>query len=437
MEGKGTEFARGLLGFIDGSPTCFHAAANVARELRANGFTELSERARWTLRAGGRHFVTRNGSSIIAFALPNAADPASAAFAVAASHSDSPCLKVKENPCRAENSVVRLNVEKYGGALLAPWFDRPLSVAGRLAVRSGNAAGGIEPRLVDLRRPVAMIPSLAIHFDRNANDGRKIDVQREVQPILSGTGGMPLGRLVAESAGVDEADVLGTDLFVYNAERGFLWGAEDEFIAAPRLDDLECAWATLRGFLGAAGGTAAIPVHAVFDSEEVGSGTRQGADSSFLAETLRRITLALGLDEEAHFAALARSMLVSADNAHALHPAHADSSDPVNRPLVNGGPVVKLNAAQKYTTDALSLAVFRRSCERAGVPCQIFTNSSNVAGGSTLGNISQSHVSVRSVDVGLAQWAMHSPMESAGALDAEMLSRAAEAFFRTEEFPED
>lgn len=429
------DFSSEMLQFIEQSPTCFHATKNIKNLLCEKGFSELSEQNPWKIKHGERYFVTRGDSSIIAFALPQKCN---GGFAIVASHTDSPALKIKEGGEKNELGVCRLNVEKYGGLLLSPWFDRPLSVAGRVAIRSKN--GKIEMRLADIRRPLALIPSLAIHFDRNANDGKKIDFQNEMLPVFSEEGERSILDAISEHLKIKKTDILATDLFVYNAERGFFWGAQNEFLSSPRLDDLECAWTTLQGFLDSIVTLEEmqnIPVYATFDNEEVGSMTRQGADSTFLSETLERISISLKKNREEHFCALARSFLVSADNAHALHPAHAHLFDPVNRPLVNKGIVAKLNAAQKYTTDSISLALFKDFCQKAAVPLQIFTNNSNVAGGSTLGNISQTHVSVRSIDVGLPQWAMHSPLESAGAKDPIFMKRATEAFFKADEFPLD
>lgn len=422
------ETAGKILDYIERSPSCFHAVKNLADELRENGFAELKESGRWTLEENGKYFVTRNGSSIISFTIPK---KDFRMFRITASHSDSPCFKVKENPEMKGHGCVRLNVEKYGGMLMNPWFDRPLSIAGRVCVENGGGAFDVETVLFDFKKSVAMIPSLAIHFARDANDGHKINTQAEMMPIVSTDTEFDFLAAVAKEIGVEKGKILSHDLFLYNNCKGSFWGADDEFISSAKLDDLECVYATFLGFLKSAKKAAAdsVNVHAVFDNEEVGSGTRQGADSTFLEDTLRRINGAMGRDNEDYLSAIAESFLISADNAHAVHPNFADKSDLSNRPHLNEGIVIKYNAAQKYTSDAVSAGIFKRICAKAGVPFQIFTNNSNVAGGSTLGNISTSHVSLRSVDIGLAQWAMHSPLESAGAEDAEFLSKAAEAFY--------
>lgn len=422
------ETAEKTLEFIRKSPSCFHAVGNIKEILKENGFSELSEGERWKIEEGGRYFVTRNSSSILSFVAPGRDF---CGFRIAASHSDSPSFKIKENPEMKGNGCVRLNVEKYGGMLMQPWFDRPLSIAGRAIVRKGPGAFDVEEKLVSLKKNLVMIPNLAIHFARDANDGRKINVQSEMMPVIAAGESFSLKKFISEQCGIGEEDILGHDLFLSCSDDGVFWGADDEFIASPRLDDLECAYTTLLGFIGAckkSGGRNAL-VHAVFDNEEVGSGTRQGADSTFLEDTLRRINGALGRTDEDYNTAVANSFLVSADNAHAVHPAYPDKSDPINRPRINGGIVIKHNAAQKYTTDALSSSIFRRICADAGIPTQTFTNNSNVAGGSTLGNISTAHVSALSVDIGLAQWAMHSPFESAGSDDAAHMARATELFY--------
>ena len=420
------EIAEKMLDFINRSPSVFHAVRNMEDELKENGFEELSERRRWEIKEGGKYFVKRNSSSIISFTVPKKDFNA---FKITAAHSDSPSFKIKEKPELKGNGCVKLNVEKYGGMLMNPWFDRPLSIAGRVCLESGGGFG-MEERLFDFEKSVAMIPSLAIHFSRDANDGHKINTQNEMAPIVATDTDFDLASEVAKKLGVPKERILSHDLFLYNRDKGTFWGTNDEFIASPRLDDLECAYSTLAGFLNAAKkmGGDKVNVHAVFDNEEVGSGSRQGADSTFLEDTLRRINLSLGRDEEDYLSAVAGSFLISADNAHAVHPNYPDKSDPVNRPLLNKGIVIKFNAAQKYTSDALSAGTFKRICAKAGVPFQIFTNNSNVAGGSTLGNISTSHVSVLSVDIGLAQWAMHSPLESAGAEDAAFMAKAVETF---------
>jgi len=414
-----------LLTFLENSPTSFHAVENMAARLRGEGFEELKEADCWSIEAGGRYFVTRNMSSLIAFRVPG---KDFTGFQIISSHSDSPTFKIKENPeMKVEGRYVKLNVEKYGGMLCAPWFDRPLSIAGRLVVRT---ADGLQTKLVNVDRDLVMIPNLAIHMNRQVNDGYAYNAQSDMLPLYGGEAAAgTLMKTVAQSAGVAEEDILGHDLYLYNRMKGSVWGAGEEFFSCGRIDDLQCAFGSLEGFL--AGGNHSVSVHAVLDNEEVGSTTKQGAASTFLLDTLKRLNTALGRTEEQYLTALASSFMVSADNAHGVHPNYADKADPTNRPYLNGGIVIKFNANQKYTTDAVSAAVFRSICEKACVPVQTFTNRSDMAGGSTLGNISNTHVALNTVDIGLPELAMHSPYETGGVLDTEYLIRAAKEFFST------
>ena len=424
-------FTQEMLDFIQKSPTCFHVVANIKSYLEDRGFSELKESEKWQLNNGGKYFVERNGSSVIAFKIPNGDYEG---FSICASHSDSPSFKIKENPEIESAGYSRLNVEKYGGMLCAPWYDRPLSVAGRITVvnNANNTPCKIKTTLVNVERDLVLIPNLAIHMNREANNGLKYDVQDDMLPVLClGEANGKLKEIICESAGVDAKDVLSADLYLYNRDKGTFWGANNEFISSPRLDDLECVYSSMSAFCTAEN-RKNISVLAVFDNEEVGSGTRQGADSSFLEDVLHRISLKTKETEEDFYISLAKSFLVSADNAHGVHPNFVSKADPVNRPMLNGGVVIKFNAAQKYTTDSLSATLFEHICQKASVPYQFFTNRSDIAGGSTLGNISTAHVSIPSVDIGLAQWAMHSPMESAGADDAEYLRKALEQFFSFE-----
>jgi len=415
-----------LLEFIENSPTCFHAVQAMTDILSAEGFTELKENQKWHIENGGRYFVTRNGSSLTAFTVPF---QEMKGMHIIASHSDSPSFKIKENPeLESEGHYIRLNVEGYGGMIRAPWFDRPLSVAGRVIVKD-KAQGGFRSILVDIGRDLVMIPNLAIHMDRQINDSCKYNIQKDMLPIygdLSAKG--TFMKLIADTAGVPEEEILGHDLFLYNRQKGTVWGASGEFLSCSRLDDLQCAFASLKGFL-AGKRQEYLAVHCVLDNEEVGSGTKQGAASTFLYDTLTRIHTSLGLSQEDYLIHLADSFMISADNAHAVHPAHTDKADPANRSYINGGIVIKFSASQKYCTDGVSAAIFRDLCQRAGVPVQTFVNRSDMAGGSTLGNISNTQVALNTVDIGLPQLAMHSPYETAGVKDTGYLIRAAEEFF--------
>ncbi len=429
--------AQQLINFIKKSPDCFHAVRTMEDELTSRGFRRLHENRKWTLERGGKYYVTRNGSSLIAFSIPF---HEMNGMRIMASHSDSPTFKIKENPeMEAEGHYIKLNVERYGGMICAPWFDRPLSVSGRLIVNcdscvpDGADSGeelpdGLKSVLVNIDRDLVIIPNLAIHMNREMNDGYKYNAQKDMLPLYGSTALKDtFMKTAAEAAGVKEEDILGHDLFLYNRQEASVWG-NDEFISCGRLDDLQCAFSSLKGFL-VGRKEKYMAVHCVFDNEEVGSGTKQGAASTFLCDTLTRIHDSLGYTHEDYLVHLANSFMVSADNAHAVHPNHGDKADPVNRPYVNGGIVIKFNAAQKYCTDGVSAAMFRKICQKAGVPVQVFTNRSDMAGGSTLGNISNTQVALNTVDIGLAQLAMHSPYETSGVKDTEYLIRAAEEFF--------
>ena len=413
-----------LLDFIAASPTAWHAVENLAGMLTSAGCRELREYEDWALQPGERVFVRRNGSALIAFRVPEADFPG---FMLMAAHADSPCFKLKElKTVSAAGLYAQLSVERYGGMLMAPWLDRPLSAAGRVVVREGDR---MVPRLVDLKKDLFLIPNVAIHMDRGANENKSYDMKTDLLPLAGSVeSGKRLPALVAESVGAREEDIVSAELQLYPRTPGTVWGLEEEYLSSPRLDDLQCAFACTQGFLRAGKGESA-PVLCVFDNEEVGSGTKQGADSDFLADTLLRLCAALGLDEAACRRRLAQSFMVSADNAHAVHPNHPEYADKSDRPEMNKGIVVKFNASQRYTSDAVSAAVFEEICRRAGVPTQRFTNRADLAGGSTLGNISTSHVSIDTVDIGLAQLAMHSCYETAGTKDTAYLIRAAARFF--------
>lgn len=428
------EYANDILNLIDKSPTAFHVVENAKSILDSQGFTGLKESEVWKLEEGGKYYVTRNDSSIIAFMIPNKDYKG---FRIIASHSDSPCPKLKEDYEMDKCGYVRLNVEKYGGMLLAPWFDRPLSVAGRILVRDENEASGIKSVLVNLDKDIAVIPSLAIHMNRDANTGYSYSFQKDMLPIVSTSGDSEKDKknsimsLVAEASGVEKNSILGNDLFLYIREKGKVWGTSDEFIGSARLDDQECVWCTLDGFIDSmkSENSGYVKMICVFDNEEVGSRTKQGADSNFLENLISRINDNLGRSREDYYTAYANSFMISADNAHALHPAHLDKYDPVQSPKMNEGIVLKFSARQSYTTDAVSAAFVKKLCEDESVPYQIFVNHSDQPGGSTLGNISNSHVSINTADIGLPQLAMHSAYETAGVEDIDSLRSFSKAFF--------
>ena len=416
---------RELFSFLDRSPNSFFAVKYMCDLLKQAGMTRLYEGMPWNLEAGRGYYVTRNDSSLIAFRIPKADYTG---FQMMASHSDSPVFKIKTNAdIEVDKQYVKLNVEKYGGMLCAPWFDRPLSVAGRIIVSTRE---GIETRLVNVDRDLLIIPNLAIHMNRQVNDGYKFNAQIDMLPLFCDKGreSDTFLKLIASEAGVSAEDILDTDLFLYNRMPAVSLGLNNEFIASGRLDDLQCAFASLKGFLEAKPGDS-VAVHCVFDNEEVGSVTKQGAAGTFLRDTLHRINRAMGRTEDDYLMSIASSFLVSADNAHAVHPNHTDKTDPTNRTYLNKGIIIKYSANQKYTTDAVSGAVMRAICRQADVPFQTFSNRSDMLGGSTLGNISQSQVALNTVDIGLPMLAMHSPYETAGAMDTAYLIEAAKVLF--------
>lgn len=417
------DYSRELLRFIQNHPSPYHVVEGQKQRLLEAGYEQLLESRNWSIREGGKYFLTRNGSSIVAFRVPK---KTFSGFMIMACHSDSPMLKIKENPeITVDGAYKKLNVELYGGALLAPWFDRPLSVAGRVLIRT---AEGVQTRLVNVDRDLLLIPSLAIHMNRQANEGYAYKVQRDLLPLYGTADAESLLDLVARETGAAPGSVAGHDLFVYNRQAPSIWGARGEFMSSPKLDDTQCAFASLCGFLESEPGEG-LPVHVVFDNEEVGSSTKQGAASSLLEDTLRRIAEGLGLTQSEYLEKLPQSFMLSADNAHGLHPNYPDKCDPVNRPRMGGGVVLKYSGNQKYTTDAASAAIVRVLAEKAGAALQTFTNHSDIPGGTTLGNISVQHVSVKTADVGIAQLAMHSPYETCGTGDTAELVKLARALF--------
>ena len=418
---------RDFLSFIDKTPSAFHAVHALCSMLEEAGAIRLSEGEEWQLLPGKRYFVTRNLSSVIAFDVPACG---LSHFQIVSSHSDSPAFKLK-NTCEdvAAGHFIRLNTERYGGMIMSTWFDRPLSIAGRVLVKTET---GFETRLADLGRDAVLIPSMPIHFNREVNDGVKINPQVDTLPLYAD--GIETGRLmqeVAASCGAKAEDVAGADLFLYTRMAGSIWGADDAFFSCPRIDDLECAWTSMKAFLDKRAENH-VNVCAVFDNEEVGSSTKQGADSTFLADVLHRVCAALGASDPQSRALIVKSFMVSADNAHAVHPNHPEKYDAQNRTFMNGGVVIKHNANQKYTSDAVSASVFASVCEKAGVPVQHFANRSDILGGSTLGNIANNHASMNTVDIGLPQLAMHSAYETAGVKDIKYMTDALASFYATD-----
>lgn len=415
-----------LLTFIKHSPSCFHAVHTIAGMLKEAGFQELKECEAWSLQQGGKYFTTRNNSSVIAFTIGKELDDYH--FQITASHSDSPTFKIKEKAeLKGKGGYIQLNTEGYGGMICSTWMDRPLSIAGRVLVREGNA---LVSKLISFDKDLLLIPNVAIHMQRDVNDGMAFNKQVDMLPLFS-AGECEEGdfyQLLADELHCDVEDICGTDLFLVNRVEPSIWGAKEEFISSAKLDDLQCAFTSLKAMLQSEN-PHAVNVYACFDNEEVGSGTKQGALSTFLADVLSRINDNLGYGNEELRRAIAKSFMVSCDNAHAVHPNHPEKTDANNCTYMNKGIVVKYSANQKYTTDGISSAVFTELCKKANVPVQFFANRSDMVGGSTLGNLSNQHVSLHTVDIGLPQLAMHSAYETAGIKDTAYMVQALTTFY--------
>ena len=413
-----------LLSFIKKSPTAFHAVERICEKLTSEGFVRVEECGSWDLVPGGEYFVTRNLSSVIAFRLPTTL-PKQAL--ITASHTDSPMFKLKhEYASPAFGKYLRLNTEVYGGTILSSWLDRPLSVAGRVVLKQG---GCFRAKTVDLDRDLVLIPNVAIHMNRSVNSGYSWNPAVDMLPLFSmSEGSRTLKELLSESLNCKEAEIVGADLYVYNRMDGTVWGADGEFFSAPRIDNLMCAYGTLCGFCDAKAAQDSLQIYFSADNEETGSATKQGAGSVFLSDVLDRICEAMSVDKRR---LLASSFMVSADNGHAKHPNHPELSDAQNAPHLNGGVVIKSNAAQKYTTEGVSSAIFEEICKEAGVPVQQYANRSDQPGGSTLGSISNTLVPLCTVDIGMAQLAMHSAYETAGTDDTAYLIEAIQKLYET------
>ena len=408
----------GLRVFLDAAHSVYHAHAFLCNLLEKNGYVPLPEKEDWGLAPGGKYYVERGGTALAAFRIPKNIPTG---FQMSASHCDRPCFKVKEN-YELNGAYLRMAVERYGGQILHTWLDRPLSVAGRVTVETEN---GVQNRLVDIDRDLLLIPSVAIHMNRQVNDGYKWNPAVDMLPLLGGKDST--GKLHDELEQQAGGRILGHDLYLYLRQKSTVWGVEGEYISSAALDDLECVWGCTRGFLNAEPSNA-VQVLCVFDSEEVGSGSVQGAGSTLLTDMLERVCQGMGWNLKRM---LAQSFMVSADNAHALHPNHPELADPTNAPVLGGGIVVKYNANLSYCTDGVSAAVFRKICQKAGVNTQSYCNRADIPGGSTLGHISLAHVSVPTVDIGLPQLAMHSCYETAAVSDAADLETAMTVYYGT------
>lgn len=424
-------FAKELISFIDNSPSPFHVVHNLKNTLKDNGFIDLDPKSRWELKKNGRYFTVVNDSALIAFVIGEE-NVEEQGFRMIAAHTDSPGFKLKPFPDMRVKDYIKLNTESYGGPILHTWLDRPLSIAGRVALRSQNPFIPTK-KLIDFKEPIVIIPSLSIHMNRTVNEGVKFNKQKDTLPLL-GIESEEFGeknrifRLIAQNIDVKIEEILDFDLFLYTVEKGLITGMNKEFISSPKLDDLAMVHAGLEALIHAKP-SSGINVLVCYDNEEIGSATRQGADSPILPYILERILLSLGKGREEYFRALANSYMISADMAHALHPNYEEKQDPTHHPLINGGPVIKINANQKYATDADTSAVYQEICQKAGVPVQKFVNRSDELGGTTIGPIGATQLGIRCVDVGNSMLAMHSVRELGGVLDHEYIIKSFEAFY--------
>lgn len=421
-----------LMQFLDNSVTSYHAVCEVKKQLKKAGFEELSEKKMWKLEQGKAYYVIRNDSSLLAFQIPEGELTDIKGFHIYAAHTDSPAFKLKEKPeMEKEGEYVVLNTEKYGGMILSTWMDRPLTIAGRVCLAKNEEIVSYPVKLAD---NICMIPNLAIHMNRDMNCGVELNPQIDMLPLLSMQKNKTIKAMIAETLSeetgekVEEKDILAGDLFVENCEKTILAGAEREFIMAPRYDDLGCVFGGLEGLLQAKS-SQYINVLAIFDNEEVGSLTRQGADSTLLRDTLDNVGAGLQISSALLRNWIAGSFLLSADNAHACHPNQSGKADPTNKPFLNQGIVLKYHGSQKYATDAYSAAYVKLLCEKCRIPVQTYANRSDITGGSTLGNLAMAQVSMPAADIGLPQLAMHSAYETAGVKDMEYLIQLVKEFF--------
>ena len=428
-------FAREVIEFIDESPSTYHVVKNCSDILDENGFERIMPREKWEIKKGGKYFLKKSSSTIIAFTVGEDFDVKNG-FKIFGAHTDSPCFRIKPNPEIVTENVVRLNTEVYGGPILSTWFDRPLSVAGRVIVKGEDS---FFPRTVKIKidEPLLTIPNLAIHQNREVNNGVKIDKQNDVLPVISLINKNferegYLERIILEKTGIKKEDIIDFDLYLYASEKGCLLGANEEFMSSPKIDNLASVYTGLIGLLEAEENQDRINIFVAFDNEEIGSATKQGADSNYLLNTLERISLALGLSRGDFLQMLESSYILSADAAHAAHPAHLGKTDPTNRGKINEGISIKISAKQKYTSDGYSIAVIKQLIEGTEIQIQPFVNESNELGGSTIGPISSTHLDIDGVDLGVPMLAMHSVRELCGIFDVFYLKELAKEFFSKE-----
>ena len=415
----------GLFAFLDKSVSPFHSAAAACEILEKEGYTLCPEGQAWQLNEGGRYYTTRNGTAVLAWRMPQGK---LTGWHATASHSDSPTWRIKV-PDIKEGGYLKAETEGYGGMIASTWLDRPLSVAGRLLVKT---ADGVKTRLVAPDRALLCIPNLCIHFDREANTGKNWNYQVDLQPICGLENGRSLMEILAAEGGVSAEDILAHDLVLCIRQKAERVGVDNELFMSGRIDDLECAYTTLCGFLAGEGREEGrADIWCMFDNEEVGSSSRQGAQGTLMADTMARIEEAMGVTREESVRARTNSLLLSADNGHATHPNHPEKSDPRNPVRLGGGILLKYNASQTYTTSGLTAAAFQRICEKAGAAVQIFANRADVRGGSTLGNLLGHQIAIPMVDIGLAQLAMHSAVETASCDDVTAMVKACTVFYNT------
>ena len=425
-------FAREVVEFIDESPSSYHVVKNCSDILDENGFERIMPREKWELKKGGKYFFKKSSSTIIAFTVGENFD-AGKGFKIFGAHTDSPCFRIKPNPEMVTENIVRLNTEVYGGPILSTWFDRPLSIAGRVIVKGENP---FFPKTVKIKidEPLLTIPNLAIHQNREVNNGVKIDKQNDVLPVISLINHNfekegYLERIILKKTGIKKEDIIDFDLYLYATEKGCLLGANEEFISSPKIDNLASVYTGLIGLVESEENKDRINIFVAFDNEEIGSATKQGADSNYLLNTLERISLSLGLDRSEFLQMLESSYILSADAAHAAHPAHLGKTDPTNRGRINEGVSIKISAKQKYTSDGYSIAVIRQLIEGTNIKIQPFVNESNELGGSTIGPLSSTHLDIDGVDLGVPMFAMHSVRELCGIFDVFYLKELAKEFF--------
>ena len=428
-------FAREVIEFIDESPSTYHVVKNCSDIFDENGFERIMPREKWEIKKGGKYFLKKSSSTIIAFTVGEDFDVKNG-FKIFGAHTDSPCFRIKPSPEIVTENVVRLNTEVYGGPILSTWFDRPLSIAGRVIVKGENS---FFPRTVKIKidEPLLTIPNLAIHQNREVNNGVKIDKQNDVLPVISLINKNferegYLERVILEKTGIKKEDIIDFDLYLYATEKGCLLGANEEFMSSPKIDNLASVYTGLIGLLEAEENQDRINIFVAFDNEEIGSATKQGADSNYLLNTLERISLALGLSRGDFLQMLESSYILSADAAHAAHPAHLGKTDPTNRGKINEGISIKISAKQKYTSDGYSIAVIKQLIEGTEIQIQPFVNESNELGGSTIGPISSTHLDIDGVDLGVPMLAMHSVRELCGIFDVFYLKELAKEFFSKE-----